>query len=284
MSQAADHLDSMSQPAMPAWRPQPVLAVIACVVAAALAFAVVNQLHPVFPFEDLPEQGPYPSAELMAQYKAAEYAFQSSNGAVNGGVLGALMGLLVGALTASRRVAGIAMGLIVGAAAGALGGYVAGNLVAGAIYQAGSQSMVQSVGYLTIYWGLIAAAVCGAMAVVHNPRQLPAAILTGLVIAAIGAILYNVVASLVFPLANLVLITPNTASERLVWALCFGIALGVGIAFGFRAKDSTPRPWSMWLEPSGSPEMINWTYRTWRCGLRCCVPLWQQLWFCLSLS
>lgn len=221
-------------PASANWHPHPLLALIACVLASGLAFAAVNAIYPYVPREDLPPMGPYPSAELIAQYNKAEIAFRTANDAINGSILGALTGLLLGAFTSRSRALGAIVGLVSGAAAGALGGYFGGNLVAGAINSAGAQSTVQSVGFLTLLWGLIVAIICGALAAIHNARQIPFALIAGLVIAGIAAVVYNVAASVAFPMSNLVLLTPNTTSERLVWALSFGIILGIGIAFGFR--------------------------------------------------
>lgn len=242
MAQLNDSTDNGAVQVARLWRPNPGLSLIGCLLAAGLSFLVVNQIHPVSPFEDLPELGAYPSAELLSQYRTAEYAFQTVNSAVNGSILGAFIGLLVGALTAAKRGLGAIVGGLAGALAGGLGGYVAGTLVVGAIYQSTPPSLLQSVGYLSLIWGLIGAAVCGAMAAIHNRSQILTAVVTGALVATLGALLYNVVASILFPMSNLVYLTPKTMNERLVWAMCFGIALGVGIGFGFRnAQPAQPK-------------------------------------------
>lgn len=223
-----------------AWRPSPILGILSCLFGAGLAYLVINQVHPIIPMEDLPDMGPYPSAELVAQYTAAEYAFQSSNSAINCTILGALVGVLVGLLTASNRVLGGLTGALAGAVAGGLGGYLGGLFAASAIVSAREQSLLQSVGFLSIAWGLIGFAVCGAMAAIHSKSQIPSALIIGIVAGILGALAYNMIASILYPISNLVLITPVTAGERLTWALSFGTTLGVGIGFAFRnAKSSS---------------------------------------------
>ena len=242
MAQLNDLTDNGPEQVAQLWRPNLGLSLVGCLLAAGLSFLVVNQIHPVAPFEDLPELGAYPSAELLAQYKTAEYAFQTINSAVNCAILGAFIGLFVGVLTAANRVLGAVVGAIAGAVAGGLAGYVGGTLVAGAVYQSTTPSLLQCVGYLSLVWGLIGAAVCGAIAALHNRAQVLSAIVTGALIAALGALLYNVVASILFPMSNLVYLTPKTMNERLVWAMCFGVAMGIGIGFGFRnAKPAQPK-------------------------------------------
>lgn len=217
------------------WRPHPILGLLSCVLAAGLAYLVVERIYPVFAFEDLPEMGPYPSAELTAQYAAAEYAFQSSNGAVNCAILGALVGLFVGLFTSTNRVAGGIVGALAGVVAGAAGGYIAGYLSAAAVLKAAAQSLLQSVGYLSIPWGLIGAFVCGAIAALHNKSQILSALVIGIVVAVLGALAYNMITSILYPMSNLVLTTPKASNERLIWALSFGVALGLGVGLGFRS-------------------------------------------------
>lgn len=221
-----------------AWRPSPIIGLLSCLIGAGLAYLVINQVHPIFPMEDLPEMGPYPSAELVAQYTAAEYAFQSSNSAMNCAILGAIVGVLVGLLTASNRVVGGLIGALAGALAGGLGGYLGGIFAASAIVRAGEQSLWQSVGFLSIAWGLIGIAVCGGMASIHSKSQIPSALIIGTIAGILGALAYNMIASILYPMSNLVLITPLTSGERLAWALSFGTMLGIGIGIGFRQAKS----------------------------------------------
>jgi hypothetical protein len=148
--------------------------------------------------------------------------------------------LLIGALTTTKRALGAIVGLVVGASCGAIGGYVSGNLVAGNIYQAGQQSLLQSVLFMTIAWGLIAAGLFGAMAAIHHRSQILTGVIFGLIVAAAAALLYNVAASILFPMSNLILITPKTTSERLVWTLSFAVVLGIGLGLGFRSSNPPP--------------------------------------------
>lgn len=223
------------------WRPNPILGLLSCILAAGLAYLVIDQVHPSFPFADLPEMGPYPSAELVAQYTAAEYEFQTKNSAVNCAILGALVGLFVGLFTATNRVLGGIVLALIGAVAGLAGGYVAGNLAAAAIVKAGEQSLLQSVGYLSLVWGLIAGTLCATLIGLHNKSKALSGLMTGVIVGILGALTYNMITSIVSPMSNLVLITPKETGERLIWALSFGAVLGIGVAFGFRNVHPSAR-------------------------------------------
>ncbi len=232
------------------WRPHPLLGIVVCIAASGLAYLVIDWAHPLVPMEDLPDMGPYPSAEMVARYNAAEYAFQTSNGAINCSILGALVGLLVGLVTSSRRCCGGVVACIAGVLAGAVGGYIAGYFTAGAIIKAAEQSLLQSVGYLSIAWGLIAACVCGVLACIHSKSQILSGIVIGIVVAILGALAYNMVASILFPMSNLVLITPKESGERLVWALSFGTALGLGVGLVFEVP-------SLWYPTADDKDLVN---------------------------
>jgi uncharacterized membrane protein YeaQ/YmgE (transglycosylase-associated protein family) len=224
------------------WHPSVIATLLAGLIGGAAGLLLLNGLHPVFPLADLPELGPYPSKELIEKYSVAEYAFRSRNGATDCGILGGCLGLFFGLLTAGNyRVKAMISSALAGVLAGAIGGYVVGLMVAASIVSSAEQSLLQSTTYHAMIWAPIGAAISGAIALLHSPRQLLPALLAGLVGGIVGSIAYNVLASILYPLSNLSIITPDTLMERLVWIGSGVLGLGACLLFGLRSAPARPQ-------------------------------------------
>jgi hypothetical protein len=226
------------------WNPSFVSAVGACLVASIAGFLVIDAITPVSPWPDLPEMGMSPSDAVIKLYHDAEYAHHSHNGAINVGILGATIGLLLGLVTVSRRriLSGIA-GAIGGFVGGAASGYVIGQYVArGRIFQ-GEQLMWISTMYHFALWGSIGVGIALALSAVHpNIRQTSSAVISALVGGLLAAIVFNLACTTFYPMSNLLLITPQTAVERMIWIGSGALLLGLGFGLGMRPSTVKPAP------------------------------------------
>lgn len=227
------------------FQPRAVATVLAGVVGGGLGFLVIHWLHPLHPLPQLPELGAYPSAALLEQHTIAETEFRSFNGAMDCGILGGCLGLLVGLVASTRRrfLTAAAAGAS-GALGGALIGFVVGQVVAYGINHSWQQSLLYSTVYHALIWGVIGIAVNGAVVATQNPRQMMGAILAGIIGGVLGALAYNSLSSIMYPMSNLSIITPVTASERLLWIMTCVISLSLCLVFGLRRKQdlrATPR-------------------------------------------
>lgn len=209
------------------------MALVGGVLGGVIGFLVLNATHPFFPFEELPELGMTPSAELVKQYHQAEYTFRSSNGAVDCGILGGCLGLLMGIFAVQRRALGAIVTGVVGLAFGAIAGFVIGRLVGNALINSVPQTLAQSAFYHGTVWGSIGVGVGACVALLNRSSAFLNTSIFGLVGGVLGAIVFNIVAPIVAPAANLSILTPETAAERGVWigsaAVCIGLFVGLAL-------------------------------------------------------
>ncbi len=208
-----------------------------------IGFVVVNAAHPVLPFEDLPELGMSPSAELVKRYHVAEYAFRSGNGAVDCGILGGCLGLVIGLFTVRRRALGAIVTGVAGLALGALAGFVIGRFVATALITSVPQTLAQSAFYHGAIWGLIGAGIGASVGLLNRSSAFLNLTIFGLIGGVLGAIVFNIVAPIVAPASNLSIITPASAAERIVWigsaAVCIGLFVGLGLRDAQKQRSET---------------------------------------------
>ena len=209
------------------------LALIGGLLGGVIGFLIVNAAHPVLAFEDLPELGMSASAELVARYHAAEYAFRSGNGAVDCGILGGCVGLVIGLFTVRRRALGAIVTGIIGLAFGALAGFIIGRFVATSLIASAPQTLAQSAFYHGTIWGLIGGGIGGCVGLLNRSPAFANLTIFGLIGGLLGAIVFNIVAPIVAPASNLSILTPASAAERIVWigssAICIGLFIGLAL-------------------------------------------------------
>ncbi len=223
------------------WQVSIPLALLACLVSAAAGEALAHLLYPSFPYAKLPEVGYNPTPELAAKHRAAEHDFQSLNAAVTYAILGGCFGLLVGALTANGKNLRAALaGGIGGTLAGAVTGYLVGHLVADAILSNTPKSMGWTVLVHFLIWGQIAAVSFAAIASMYGRQHILKALIIGEIGGLVASLLYNLAASNVFPMDNLVLLMPETTEHRYLWAFSLILVLGASLIIGFRGKATKP--------------------------------------------
>ncbi|MEQ1825440.1 MAG: hypothetical protein ABL921_05815 [Pirellula sp.] len=209
----------------------------ACILGGIAGYSLLQRLAPMYPFANLPEMGDNPPAALVKQYHEAEYAFQSHNAAANCGLLGACIGLFLGLLTVNRRRILTSMaGGLGGIVGGVVAGYIVGQYVAyGQIFKS-DQSLLMSTTYHLAVWASMAIGACLAICAVHpNLRQTGSALVSALVAGSLAALVYNIVCTTLYPLANLLLIHQSNANERLVWVASGAGLLGLVIGLGMRS-------------------------------------------------
>ncbi len=235
-------VDTDSPPASNAsdrsWQPSILLSVIAATLGGVVGFLILYKLHPYFPRPELPEMPQYPSEELRALYRDAELKFHSQNGAFDCAILGGCLGLLLGLVTGRKKVlsaiAGTALGVVSGGGVGAGIGY----RVATDINRSAEQSLLFSSLYHFAIWGTIGILVFAAIAVVHDLKQIGNAIISGILAGVFAALAYIVVSSIMFPTANLSIVSPESSTQRFVWIASGCLALGLCLGLGFRKPKS----------------------------------------------
>lgn len=219
-----------------AWQPAVWQLLLGAVLAGILGFLVINQIHPYYPLPELPELGPYPSKKLLDEHKAAELDFHRHNEAVNCGVLGGLLGLFTALFAAKRKVVSCLVSSVLGVVAGSGIGHVIGEMAANSINQSTQQSLPQSLSYHSAVFAVISLAVWGSITLINRPSRILPAVISAVVGGVLGALIYNVVCSLTFPLSNLSIITARTTTERAIWVT--SCALGLAICWALGARSS----------------------------------------------
>lgn len=225
------------------WSPGLFNALAACLLGGICGYFVLNSFVPIFPFAELPEMGAFPSEELITQYKQAQYAFRSNNGAIDGAILGLCFGAFLGLLTVrTRRILSVVAGGIGGLIGGAVAGYCVGNFAAHGLINKTDQTILQSTLFHFLIWASIAVALSLGISMAQSSptKQTIAGLTAALVAGAIASISYNAIASTLFPLANLTFISPATAMERMLWIATGSIALAIGFGMGLRVSKSAP--------------------------------------------
>ena len=231
----AEQIDSQQKNG---WMPGIVGSLSACILGGLLSFIVLEMLAPIFPFADLPELGPTPSAKLIQEYHKAEFAFRSNNGAADCATIGLCIGALMGLVTVrTKRVLSMIAGGIGGLIGGAIAGYLIGDLVAHGLIFKAEQTVLRSTLFHLAVWASIAVGFAFAICLVHpNVKQSLAALIAGLVSGAMASISYNALGSILYPMSDLSFIVPNSLNERVLWFATGAIALGVGFGMGTRSK------------------------------------------------
>ena len=224
------------------WEPSFGRSLLACGLGGAAAFSIVQATYPMFAMTDLPELGISPSPELVKRFTEAQYAFWTSNYSLATAILGLCMGAAVGLVStkARRVVSGIAGGLA-GIAGGAVAGFYCGRLVAGTQIVSADQSLLQST---LVHFSVWAAVFALSVAVVAVIQIRLAAVLEMLIVSLLAAlavaVLYNMSASIFFSNSNLLLLFPETLTERAFWFALASLVLGVGLHLGLKRKMTNP--------------------------------------------
>lgn len=226
------------------WAPSLGASLLACILGVGVATLLIHGIDPYFKFADLPELGISPSAELVLKHNAAQHAFYSQNLSLDLAVLGLCLGLAVGIITSTQRriVAGLAGG-VAGLVGGALAGYFVGIQVAQAVIISADQSLVQSTLLHFAAWAGILALLMLAVGSVHSGfRSSLDQLLIGLLLAFIVACAFNVLSSAVLTGSNLLMVIPQSLTERLVWLGITSTVLGLSLYFFLKPKPSPSAP------------------------------------------
>lgn len=205
----------------PTWQPSVLLSIVAAALGGVVGFFILYKLHPFFPRPELPEMPQYPSEELRALYRDAELNFHFQNGAFNCATLGGCLGLLFGLFISrsSKRILSALSGIVLGVIAGGLAGAGIGYKVATDINNSTQQTLLLSSLYHFAIWAAIGTLVCAAIAVFNDRKQMGSVLITGLLAGIFASLAYNVISSIMFPTANLSLITPESTTQRVVWVV-----------------------------------------------------------------
>jgi MFS family permease len=224
------------------WQPSVLLSLVAATLGGAVGFLILYKLHPFFPRPELPEMPQYPSEELRALYRDAELNFHFKNGAFDFAILGALLGLLFGLFTgrSSKRILSAIFGMVLGVIAGGLAGGGIGYRVATDINNSTQQTLLLSSLYHFTLWAAIGIFVFAALAVCNDLKQMGSVVISGVLAGIFASLAYNVVSSIMFPTANLSLITPDPTTQRIVWMASGCLSLGLCLGLGFRKSNAAP--------------------------------------------
>ncbi len=223
------------------WQPSILLSLIAALLGGVVGFLILYKLHPYFPRPELPDMPQYPSEELRALYRDAELKFHSQNGAFDCAILGGCLGLLLGLITGRKRLLSALAGTLLGAIAGGVAGVGIGYKVATDINSSTQQTLLLSSLYHFAIWAALGTFVFAALAIVNDLKQMGSVIISGVLAGILASLAYNVASSILFPTANLSLITPGPSSQRVIWFASGCLGLGLCLGLGFRKSDASPR-------------------------------------------
>ncbi len=223
-----------------AWSPALSLSVLVCVVGSLLGMAIVHGIEPLFAYADLPELGIAPKPELVQQHLAATYAFWSKNFAVDFAIIGLCLGAALGCVAdRPRRATSIVWGAISGAIGGAVASYIVGRFIAEAIIQSADQSLVQSAIFHFAVWSAMLAPALGVIGYLHRGiAASPSFALGGVGLCVLVAVVHNLVFSVVFSQANLLMILPASLTERIDWAVVCASVVGLGLSLASRPTSA----------------------------------------------
>ena len=233
---------SASDSAEQSWQPSILLSLVAGTLGGVVGFFILYALHPFFPRPELPEMPQYPSEELRALYRDAELNFHFQNGAFNCAILGGCMGIVFGLFTgrSSKRILSAIFGMVLGAIAGGLAGGGIGYKVATDINSSTQQTLLLSSLYHFTLWVVIGIFVFAALAVCNDLKQMGSVVISAVLAGIFASLAYNVVSSIMFPTANLSLITPESTTQRIVWMASGCLSLGLCLGLGFRKSNAAP--------------------------------------------
>ena len=131
------------------------------------------------------------------------------------------------------------LGGLFGAIGGGIACYVLGRFIAQAVLQSADQSLVQSTIYHFIAWSSILAPALGVIGFLHRGlSSAPSFALGGVGLGLLASVTYNLVFSVAFSQANLLMLLPVSLTERIVWAVACAAAVGVGLSQGSRQRVS----------------------------------------------
>ncbi len=223
-----------------AWSPALPLSVLACVVGSLIGMVIVHGIEPLFAYADLPELGIAPKPELVQQHLAATYDFWSKNFAVDFAIIGLCLGAALGCVAdRARRANSMVLGAILGAIGGAVASYIVGRFIAEAIIQSADQSLVQSTIFHFAVWSAMLAPALGVIGYLHRGiAAAPSFALGGVGLGVLVAVVHNLVFSVAFSKANLLMIMPASLTERIVWAVVCGSVVGLGLSLGSRPRNA----------------------------------------------
>lgn len=184
----------------------------------------------------------YPSDELRALHRDAEQNFHFQNGAFDCAILGGCLGLFFGLFTSrsNKRILSAISGIVLGAIAGGLAGGGIGYRVATDINSSTEQTLLLSSVYHFAIWAAIGIFVFAAIAFLNERSLMSSVVIYGVLAGVFASLAYNVVSSIMFPAANLSLIFPEPATQRIVWIASGCLGLGLCLGLGFRKSSAAP--------------------------------------------
>ncbi|RMF41233.1 MAG: hypothetical protein D6753_09990 [Planctomycetota bacterium] len=220
-----------------------------------VGFGILRMVYPAFEYEAMGELPIEPTVEQMRQFTQAHRDYYMMNNAVGLAVIGASIAIAFACVTARRkRIASAALAGILGGVVGAVAGYFTGLPIADAMVLSKDQSLVQASLLHFSFWGGLGLCMAAAVGGIQGgARTMAQAAVAGLLGGILSVVLYTIVASVVFPAANLIHTLPETAGHQALWVLVSSLVLGAAI--GKLAEPPTSKQEVQ--EGSQSPEEMS---------------------------